>query len=58
MINRDPVTGRFIKARRTQKKTQVKAVACSCKGKCTKAKATVKKAAPKAKKTTKKSKKA
>ena len=51
MVNRDPVTGRFIKARRTQKK------ACAC----AKAKATkiaVKKTAPKAKKTTKKAKKA
>ena len=49
MINRDPVTGRFMKARRTQKK----AVACA------KAKAT-KKAASKVatKKMTKKAKKA
>ena len=55
MVNRDPVTGRFMKARRTQKKV------CACaKAKATKA--AVKKAAPKAKKavkkTTKKAKKA
>ena len=48
MVNRDPKTGRFCKARRTQKK----ASACA-KAKATKA--TVKKAA---KKTTKKAKKA
>lgn len=47
MINRDPETGRFTKARRTQKK------ACACaKAKTTKAAA--KKAAPKAKKAVKK----
>ena len=52
MITRDPVTGRFMKARRTQKK----AVACKC-AKATKAKA--KTATKKAvKKTQKKSKKA
>lgn len=53
MVNRDPVTGRFMKARRTQKK----AAAC-VKAKATK-KTAVKKAAVKtAKKTTKKAKKA
>ena len=47
MTNRDPETGRFTKARRTQKK------ACACaKAKTTKAAA--KKAAPKAKKAVKK----
>ena len=51
MTNRDPVTGRFVKARRMQKK----AVACKC-AKATKAKtATAKKAV---KKTQKKGKKA
>ena len=45
MTNRDPKTGRFVKARRTQKK------ACAC-AKATKAAA--KKAAPKAKKAVKK----
>ena len=46
MTNRDPETGRFVKARRTQKK------ACACaKAKTTKAAA--KKAAPKAKKAVK-----
>ena len=53
MVNRDPVTGRFMKARRTQKK----AAAC-VKAKAAK-KTAVKKAATKtAKKTTKKAKKA
>ena len=47
MTMRDPVTGRFMKARRTQKK------ACACK--CAKS---AKKAAVKTKKTTKKTKKA
>ena len=53
MITRDPVTGRFMKARRTQKK----AVACKC-AKTAKAKVakTTKKVA--AKKTQKKGKKA
>ena len=52
MTNRDPKTGRFMKARRTQKK------ACACaKAKATKA--AVKKTTKKAvKKTTKKAKKA
>ena len=51
MINRDPVTGRFMKARRTQKK----AVACA---KAKTSKTAAKKVAPKAKKTSKKAKKA
>lgn len=53
MTMRDPVTGRFMKARKTQKK----ACACKC-AKDTKKKAAVKKTAVKAKKTTKKTKKA
>ena len=51
MTNRDPVTGRFMKARRTQKK----AVACKC-AKATKAKTAMTKKA--VKKTQKKGKKA
>ena len=47
MTNRDPETGRFTKARRTQKK------ACAC-AKAKTTKAAVKKAAPKAKKAVKK----
>ena len=47
MTNRDPETGRFVKARPTQKK------ACAC-AKAKTAKAAVKKAAPKAKKAVKK----
>ena len=47
MVNRDPTTGRFIKARRTQKK------ACAC-AKAKTTKATSKKAVPKAKKAVKK----
>ena len=47
MTNRDPETGRFIKARRTQKK------ACAC-AKAKTTKAATKKAAPKAKKAVKK----
>ena len=47
MTNRDPETGRFVKARRTQKK------ACAC-AKAKTTKATAKKAAPKAKKAVKK----
>lgn len=49
MTMRDPATGRFMKARKTQKK----ACACKC-AKDTKKKTAVKKAAPKTKKTTKK----
>ena len=51
MVNRDPKTGRFMKARRTQKK------ACACKCAKDAKKTAVKKAAP-TKKTTKKAKKA
>ena len=47
MTNRDPETGRFTKARRTQKK------ACAC-AKAKTTKAATKKAAPKAKKAVKK----
>lgn len=47
MTNRDPETGRFIKARRTQKK------ACAC-AKAKTTKAATKKAASKAKKAVKK----
>ena len=47
MTNRDPETGRFTKARRTQKK------ACAC-AKAKTTKAAVKKAAPKAKKAVRK----
>ena len=47
MTNRDPETGRFTKARRTQKK------ACAC-AKANTTKAATKKAAPKAKKAVKK----
>ena len=47
MTNRDPETGRFTKAGRTQKK------ACAC-AKAKAIKAAVKKAAPKAKKAVKK----
>jgi len=53
MTTRDPATGRFMKARKTQKK----ACACKC-AKDTKKKTAVKKTAVKAKKTTKKTKKA
>lgn len=49
MTMRDPATGRFMKACKTQKK----ACACKC-AKDTKKKTAVKKAAPKAKKTAKK----
>ena len=52
MTMREPVTGRFMKARRTQKK------ACACKCAKSAKKTTVKKAAVKSKKTTKKTKKA
>ena len=59
MVNRDPTTGRFIKARRTQKKACACAKAKTTKvdAKCAKTKTTkaaTKKAAPKAKKAVKK----
>ena len=46
MVNRDPVTGRFIKARRTQKK----AATCKCAKTAKTATKTTKKAAKPAKK--------